>query len=146
MKTALFLLALLATSSVHAEEPRVLSADELNAKVVEITDAQNKVMLKGSTPTDVDQLFSLYTDDFVYLHEAYGGSYSRSELHGNTLRLLERGIYNKSEPRYTVIATLPGYNSIAVQRQETHEGVTSRHLAVFEFRGDQVSRIIEYWK
>ncbi len=146
MQRFLFLISMLATVSVNAEVPRELTAHELNAKVIEITDAQNKVMLKGSTPADVDKLFSLYTDDFVYLHEAYGGSYSRSELHGNTLRLLERGIYNQSEPRYTVTATIPGHNSIAVQRQETHGGVTSKHLAVFEFRGEQVSRIIEYWK
>lgn len=146
MKTVLLLLALLSAATAHAASARDLSAEELNAKVIEITDAQNKVMLKGSTPADVDQLFSLYTDNFVYLHEAYGGTYSRSELYGNTLRLLERGIYNKSEPRYTVTATIPGHNSIAVQREETHEGVTSKHLAVFEFHGDRVSRIIEYWK
>ena len=48
-----------------AAESVVLSADELKAKVVEITAAQNQVMLRGSTAEDVDKLFALYSDDFV---------------------------------------------------------------------------------
>lgn len=41
---------------------------------------------------------------------------------------------------------IPGLNGIAVEREEIHQGVALRHLTVFEFPGDQVSRIIEYWK
>ena len=62
------------------------------------------------------------------------------------MRLLERGIYDKVDPRYTIVSAIPGHNAIAVERQETHEGVVSKHLAVFEFRGDKASRIVEYWK
>ncbi len=130
----------------RAEDMPPLTADALRQKVIEITDAQNKVMLRGATEADVARLFSLYTDDFTYLHEAYGGSYTREELHGNTVRLLKRGIYDRTTPRYVLISTIPGHNSIAVEREETHGGVTARHLAVFEFRGSKVSRIIEYWK
>jgi hypothetical protein len=146
MKSLLLLLVMFVAPVVWAESVDVLSADELRARVAEVTDAQNKVMLQGSTVTDVDALFSLYTDDFVYIHEAYGGAYTRERLYGNTVRLLERGLYDKAEPRYVIVSTIPGYNAIAVERQETHKGVTSKHLAVFEFRGDKVSKIVEYWK
>jgi hypothetical protein len=146
MKSLFFSLGMLAAPFVQAANPHILSADELKDKVTEVTDAQNKVMMQGSTAADVDKLFSLYTDNFVYIHEAYGGTYTRDELYGNTIRLLERGIYNKPEPRYILISTIPGYNSIAIERQETHKGVTSKHLAVFEFRDGKVSKIIEYWK
>ncbi len=146
MRSLIFVLAMLSTPFAHATDTPTLTADALKAKVIEVTNAQNKVMMQGSTTADVDQLFSLYTDDFTYVHEAYGGTYTRNELYGNTIRLLQRGIYNKTEPRYTLTSTIPGYNSIAVERQETHEGITARHLAVFEFHGPKVSRIIEYWK
>ena len=57
------------SATVPASELQVLSSEALKAKVVEITEAQNKVMLKGSTPADVDKLFALYSDDFVYRHD-----------------------------------------------------------------------------
>lgn len=146
MRSLFLALSLLAAPLAQANDIEALSADALKAKVAEITDAQNKVMMRGATAADVDALFSMYTDDFVYIHEVYGGTYTRQELYGNTVRLLKRGVYDKAEPRYTLVSTIPGYNGIAVERQEVHEGVASRHLAVFEFRGDKVSKIIEYWK
>ena len=146
MKSFFCLLVMLVAPIARAGNADVLSANELKAKVVEVADAQNKVMLQGSTVADVDALFSLYTDDFVYIHAAYGGTYTRDELYRNTVRLLERGLYNKTEPRYTLISTIPGYEGIAVERQETHKGITSNHLAVFEFRDGKVSKIVEYWK
>lgn len=145
MRAALF--ALIALVASHAQAmAQVLSADELQAKVVEITDAQNRVMMRGSTTADVDELFSLYTPDFIYIHEVYGGTYTRDELRANTVRALEAGRYGLTEPRYRVISTIPGHNGIAVEREEVSRGVAKRHLAVFEFRDDKVSRIIEYWK
>ncbi len=146
MRSLIFILAMFAAPLVQAADTLPLSSDELKTKVIEVTDAQNKVMMHGSTVADVDRLFSLYTDDFTYIHEAYGGTYTRDGLYANTIRLLERGIYSKTEPRYTLVSTIPGYNGIAVERQETHKGVTSKHLAVFEFRDGKVSKIIEYWK
>lgn len=132
--------------AVLASELQVLPSEALKAKVVEITEAQNKVMLKGSTPADVDTLFAFYTDDFVYRHEVYGGDYARATLHANTLRLQAMGKYNNTEPRYRIVSLIPGLNAIAVERQEKHKGELKNHLAVFEFRGDKVSKIIEYWK
>lgn len=146
MKSLFLWLTMFAAPFVQAGNDDVLSADALKARVADVTDAQNKAMMRGATVADVDALFSLYTDDFVYIHEAYGGTYTRDRLYGNTVRLLARGVYDKVEPRYTIVSTIPGYNAIAVERQETHKGVTSKHLAVFEFREGKVSSIIEYWK
>lgn len=139
-------LCFLLISAVSAAELRVLSADELKAKVIEVTAAQNQVMLKGSTAIDVDKLFALYSDDFVYRHDVYGGNYSKKQLYANTLRLQAMGKYDKTAPRYRIISQIPGYNGIAVERQEVHKGVVKNHLAVFEFREDKVIKIIEYWK
>lgn len=136
----------LVMAGTGAAEPLVLSADELKAKVVEITAAQNQVMLQGSSQADVDKLFALYSDDFVYRHDVYGGNYSKDELYANTMRLLAMGKYDKTEPRYRIINQIPGYNAIAVERQEVHKGVVKNHLAVFEFRQGKVAKVIEYWK
>ena len=146
MKLLISVLALLLLANAHATELPVLSAEELTAKVVEITAAQNQVMLQGSTRADVDKLFAYYTDDFVYRHDVYGGNYSKEKLYANTVRLLDMGKYDKTEPRYRIVAQMPGYNAIAVERQEVHNGVVKHHLAVFEFRHDKVTQIIEYWK
>lgn len=145
-KLSLALVLALAMGCVAAAEPIVFSAEQLKAKVEQVTQAQNKVMLKGSVKADVDRLFALYSDDFVYIHEAYGGSYSKEQLYANTLRLMTMGKYDQTEPRYRIIGLMPGYNAIAVQRQEVHQGVTQNHLAVFEFQADKVTKIIEYWK
>ena len=131
---------------VPASELQVLAPEALKAKVVEITEAQNKVLLKGSTPADVDKLFDLYHNDFVYRHEVYGGDYQKDTLYNNTLRLQAMGKYNNTEPRYRILTLIPGHNAIAVERQEKYQGELKSHLAVFEFQGDKVSRIVEYWK
>jgi hypothetical protein len=145
-KLSLALVLALATGCVAAAEPVVFSAEQLKAKVEQVTQAQNKVMLKGSVKADVDRLFALYSDDFVYIHEAYGGSYSKEQLYANTLRLMSMGKYDQTEARYRIINLMPGYNAVAVQRQEIYNGVTQNHLAVFEFCAGKVTKIIEYWK
>lgn len=98
MNKFLTILSGLMLFSLQAAELQVLSAEQLKAKVAEITQAQNKVMLKGSTRADVDQLFALYSDDFVYRHDVYGGNYSKKQLYDNTLRLRALGKYDKTAP------------------------------------------------
>lgn len=140
-----YLLVLTALAAVvAAEEPRALSPDELQERVIEINDAGNKVFMNDSTPADVDALFANYTDDFVYIHEVYGGTYSREELYENTLIRVKERRYKRTSDRYKVVAMISGYNGIAVQRELNDNG--KKHLAVFEFEGDKVSRILEYWK
>lgn len=73
-KSWLTALCFLLMANAGAAQLKVLSPEELKAKIVEITTAQNQVMLKDSTQTDVDKLFALYSDDFVYRHDAYGGN------------------------------------------------------------------------
>ena len=102
-----------------------------------------RVMMRGSTLADVDRLFAYYAADFTYVHEAYGGTYTREELYGNTVRNIEQGRYTLDEDRYTILRTIAGRNAIAVERRERGG---ARHLTVFEFEGPDVSKIIEYWE
>jgi hypothetical protein len=127
-----------------AGEKTKLTPIELISRISEINNAQNKVMMLGSTKTDVDDLFSLYTDDFVYIHEVYGGTYTRKHLYKNTMKYLKSGGYKRTTDRYKIINSILGINAIAVERLKIDDNV--KHLAVFEFDGSKVSKITEYWK
>lgn len=142
------LLALLASlflaTIACAAEDTSLSEVEIRQLVERVNDAQNRMMMRGSDAADVDALFELYTPDFTYVHEVYGGTYTREELYANSVRYAEAGEYEFTEDRYRILHVLPGLDAAAVQRLESNSG--NKHLAVFEFRDGKVSRIIEYWK
>ena len=144
MKSFVFAVCALLSLSGHTAESHDLSPEEIKAKVVKISTAQDRIMLRGSTVEDIDTLFSLYTDDFTYVHEVYGGVYTREELYNNSKRFLKTGKYQHTHNRYKILNIIPGLNAAAVQRLEVESG--NIHLAVFEFEGDKVSKIIEYWK
>ena len=125
---------------------KTLTPEVIMSKVVEINRAQNVVLLKGSTKVDLDQLFSLKTEDFTYIHEKYGGTYSRDTLYGNYLKRVKNGQYTFEHNRYEIVHVLTGENTAAIQRLQTNtEGEQALHLVVFEFDGDKVSRMVEYW-
>jgi len=137
------ILSLMLTFSVSVAASEELSSARLIEQIIAVTKAQNKVLMHNSTLADAKHLFSLYSDDFIYVHEAYGGEYSKKHLYNNTVKYLKSGGYNKVEDRYSIVSYLAGLNTVAVQRKE-NSGVI--HLAVFEFDGDKVSKITEYWQ
>lgn len=149
MKLILFLAmaaTLFSSTFSNASEQKALSTEVILAKVAVINDAQNQVLMKGSTRADLDYLFSLKTEDFSYVHEKYGGTYTRAHLYSNYLKGIEKGRYTFTHNRYEVTHILTGENSAAIQRLQTNtEGEYEMHLVVFEFRGDKVSRMVEYW-
>jgi hypothetical protein len=131
-------------SKTHSKElSRTLNENELISKMISVNKAQNKIMMKDSSVQDVDQLFDLYTDDFIYVHEVYGGKYTREHLYNNTVKHLQAGGYNKTSDRYTITSYIVGINTIAVQRLADNGML---HLAVFEFTGERIKKITEYWK
>ncbi len=137
------ILSLMLTFSVNVVAGDELSSARLIKQVIAVTKAQNKVLMHSSTIADAEHLFTLYSDNFIYVHEAYGGEYSKVHLYKNTVKYLKSGGYNKVEDRYSIVSYLAGLNTVAVQRKES-SGVI--HLAVFEFDGDKVSKITEYWQ
>ncbi len=143
MKVIAAFLLVAAAPLAYGQDNADLTEDQLLTKVEEINAAQNAVMMQGSDTGTVDFLFSQYTDDFVYEHEVYGGTYSRETLYQNTVNYLNRGGYTLTEDRYTILRMIPGGNAVAVERRENGGAI---HLSVFEFRGDKVSRIVEYWE
>ena len=146
MKLLLVMLFSLIVSVANAKEIVELSPESLKIKVMEINKLQNNIFMSGSQVTDIDKLFSTYTDEFEYIHEVYGGTYTRDHLYGNYVKSLKAGNYKRTGGRYNIVSMIVGHNAVSVERQQTYKGVTANHLAVFEFEGNKVSKIIEYWK
>lgn len=144
MRWIALLAALCLAASGRAEDHTALSDDEIRQLVERVNHAQNRMMMRGSDAADVDALFDLYTEDFTYVHEVYGGVYTREELYANSVRYAQAGQYQFTEDRYSILQVLPGLDAAAVQRLESNSG--NKHLAVFEFEGGKVSKIVEYWK
>lgn len=144
MKRVFVVLGLWLSVACVAGENTDLSAERIKALVSAVNESTNRMMLNGSSVDDVDRLFSLYTDDFVYVHEVYGGVYTREHLYRNAVKNLKAGHYDHTEGRYKILNVMTGLNAAAVERLEVHSGKT--HLTVFEFKGEKVAKVIEYWR
>ncbi|WP_250458724.1 hypothetical protein [Microbulbifer litoralis] len=120
------------------------SSIDIEKAVKSVNKAQNRAMLATASINDLDTLFDMYTDDFVYVHKIYGGTYTREELYDNAAKYITTKHYKLTEGRYKVLRILPGSDAAAVERLEVASG--NIHLSVFEFEGDKVSKIIEYWE
>ena len=132
------------TVATAPTQPQPMSVSQILTLVHQINELQNKAMLTTSVKADVDALFAVSSADFEYVHEKYGGSYSRDLLYRNTLKAVESKRFKDSVPRYQIEAVLPGLNAAAVRRYQ-QTGTPAYHLAVFEFADGKVRRIVEYW-
>ncbi|MGB1297483.1 MAG: hypothetical protein ACPG8A_04365 [Psychrobium sp.] len=138
--TYFILLILVSLSAANAKE---LNSEQLIERVKQVNELQNKVLMAGSSKQDIDSLFAQYTDDFTYVHEVYGGTYSRAGLYNNTVKFHGQGNYQYQQPRYQIIQMMVGLNAVAVKRKQINGKI---HLSVFEFDEEKVKRIIEYWR
>ncbi|WP_444924905.1 hypothetical protein ACJJH9_08150 [Microbulbifer sp. DLAB2-AF] len=142
-KLGTFTLFLMLGISVCAGAKTTTSINLENV-VKAVNEAQNKAMLATASINDLDKLFDMYTDDFVYVHKVYGGTYTRKELYGNAAKYITTKHYKLTEGRYKILRVLPGFGAAAVERLEVASG--NIHLSVFEFEGNKISKIIEYWE
>lgn len=142
--TAPLLAAEIKTAVATQTHPPQLSESQILALVHQVNELQNKAILATTVQADVDALFALYSVDFEYVHEKYGGRYSRDLLYRNTLKAVEKKRYKDQLPRYQIEIVMPGLNAAAVRRYQ-QTGTPAYHLAVFEFADGKVRRIVEYW-
>lgn len=116
---------------------------QLKAMAEAISHAQNKAIRKDTTQQDILNLFNWYTDDFVYEHPKYGGAYTREKLLNNSLRFVKEGRYQLVQDRYRITNMIIGLNAVVLEREKLSDGV--HHMTLFEFEGNKVKRIKEYW-
>lgn len=109
-----------------------------------------KIFREDSDIKDVDRLFQLFSNDFTYVHENYGGVYSREDLYKGYIRNLNQGDYDGSIYDIQVFLIISGKDALAVSKRFVSQEnpapqLDDGEMAVFEFKDGQISRITEYW-
>ncbi|MBN7818497.1 hypothetical protein [Bowmanella yangjiangensis] len=148
-----YFLLLLTLCLGHAAQAEPASQSALSPEQQQVLDLTHKVLNAQriaysnlSSLAAIDALFALYTDDYIYQHEGYGGRYSRELLYNNSVSFFKQGRYQDDDPdSYQLVSLLPGKQAAAVQRLYQGKNGQELRLTLFEFKGDKVSRIVEYW-
>ncbi len=145
------LILLLTQMDIHAQDLTATHKDSLSSIVQDYYDRNLKVYAKNSNQEDIDHLFDLFTDDFVYVHPKYGGEYSRQDIYDGYLNNQANGRFDGSTFDVEIKNMIIGLNGVATDRvylrksdsggpEEVDPGMT-----LFEFRNGRISRIMEYW-
>ncbi len=104
------------------------------------------VFQKGSTVKDIDAIFELFTDDFVYIHPRYGGTYTREDLYKGYVRNQKNGGYNGRVTDIRVENMIIGLNAVATEKRFIQGSeVGEPEMTLFELREGKIFRITEFW-
>lgn len=127
------------------------SQDSLNHLLNEYYRLNVIVFQANSTIEDINNIFELFTDDFTYVHEQYGGVYTRQDLYNGYKRNQENGGYDGEVTDIKVNNKIFGYNAIAVSKsfilkKEGSVEAGDPQMALFEFKDGKIYGITEYWK
>ena len=146
----LFSLLLFSLNTVKAQEATEDHKDSLNNLVQRYYALNVKVFQSKSTIKDIDNIFALFTSDFVYIHPKYGGTYTREDLYNGYIRNQKNGGYDGSVADIKIENQITGLNGVTVQKRfinksenGTEEG--KLQMTLFEFTDGKISKIFEYW-
>ncbi|MEQ6168229.1 nuclear transport factor 2 family protein [Ekhidna sp. MALMAid0563] len=147
MKIKFTLLLILISSVSHAQ---MTHQDSLNSVVNEYFRLNVKVFQSGSSQSDIDSLFSLFSEDFTYLHPNYGGTYSRKDLYDGYINNQKNGRYNGRVADIKVTNRISGLNAVSVEkrfvtRKDDTLSEGEPQMTLFEFRDGKIYRIHEFW-
>jgi hypothetical protein len=137
--------------NVNSQEITEEHKDSLRIVVEQYYALNLKIYQQSSSKYDIDKLFNLFTDDFVYVHPKYGGSYSRNDIYEGYINNQKNGSYNGSVTDVKIRNLIVGLNAIVTDRvyfkknpsgelEEVDPGMT-----LFEFSDGKISKIFEYW-
>ena len=144
------ILLLVSMKAAQAQEMQELSKDSISCLVKKYYHFNEKVFQANSTLEDIDHVFALFSDDFIYVHPKYGGEYSREMLYNGYIRNQKNGAYNGSVVDIKIVNMIVGLNAIVVEKQfvTKKEGKLKEgnpEMTLFEFRDNKISKILEYW-
>ncbi len=151
VKLFLALLLLYSTTwQTSAQEIKTMHRDSLVNLVNNYYSQNIKIFRANSTVQDIDDVFDLFTNDFVYIHPKYGDTYSRQKLYDGYIRNQKNGGYDGSVIDIKVVNMITGINAVAVERKyitKTQNGNQDGEyqMTLFEFEEGKISKIFEYW-
>ncbi len=140
-----FIALLWVPSIVVAQAPEP-TPDSLTALIEAYYTHNVDIFQTGSTQQDIDRLFELFTEDFVYVHPKYGGTYSREDLYSGYQNNQANGRYDGSVRDIEVLNIIVGLNAVVTQKRFVNqEGPGKAEMTLFEIRDGKIARIVEYW-
>ncbi|MEQ9415056.1 MAG: nuclear transport factor 2 family protein [Cyclobacteriaceae bacterium] len=145
-------LVIIGITSNHcfAQEATTQHKDSLNAIVDQYYKLNLKIFQSNSVVNDIDNVFALFTDDFIYTHPKYGGLYTREVLYNGYVRNQKNDGYNGSLMDVRIVNRIVGLNGVVIERQyiEKKNGKVVEgdpQMTLFEFKDGKISSIFEYW-
>jgi hypothetical protein len=147
MKINLLLAIAIAFFTSNSNAQSIAHKDSINTIIKMYYDLNVKVSQADSSPTDVENIFKIFTDDFNYVHPKYGGVYTREDLHKGYLRNQKAGRYNGNVTDIKIINKIVGLDSAVVEKRfiTKDEGEGESQMTLFEFKKGKISKIFEYW-
>lgn len=136
---------------VKSQELTEQHKDSIRIVVEQYYSLNLTIYQQSSTRDDIDKLFNLFTDDFVYVHPKYGGSYSRNDIYEGYINNQKNGSYNGSITDVKIRNLIVGLNALVTDRvyfKKTASGELEEvdpGMTLFEFREGKISKIFEYW-
>ncbi len=146
----LFVLFFVSQISI-AQKITPVHQDSLKSIVEFYFDQSINIYKSSSKPEDIDHLFNVFTEDFIYDHPKYGGEYSRQDLYEGYLQNQKNGGYNGSIINYKIKNLIIGLDGMAVERvfiKKMEDGSSKEidyGMTLFEFKKGKINRIKEYW-
>ncbi len=137
----LCLMICLLAPAAYAEDGS--SPDQAKALALEYNKRMNKMLSAGSTPADVDNLFALYADDFVYNHPGQGDVYDTQYLYNNSVKYVKAGRFDGSYQQQ-ITNMIVGKNGVMLE-WTVPGGDGSKRVTLVETRGDKIIHIKEFW-
>lgn len=135
VRATLFLIALIiAKAAIHAATPQ---PSKLLQIVEQYYQAHYELGDEKATNEDIDKIFALFSEDFVYDHPNYGGEYSRENLYAGYTRNLAQGRYRNSNLTQ-IHNSIVGKDMVVIAKDKGR-------VTLFEFRDNKIVRIREYW-
>lgn len=132
--------------TTYAQTATPAHKDSMATMVQQYYDLNIKIFQKVSTPEQIDSLFTYFTSDFEYIHEKYGGLYTRQDLYEGYLNNQANGGYDGSIVGVELLRMITGLNAVAVERRYIQlDGPSEQQMTLFEFRNGKIKRIVEYW-
>ena len=146
----LFLTFAMSLNMTSGQEATKAHRDSLNAVVDQYYALNLKVFQANSTPSDVDHIFQLFTDDFTYVHPKYGGTYTREDLYNGYLNNQKKGSYDGDVIDIKKENQITGLNAVVVQKRfvsksENGPEEGELNMTLFEFKDGKIHKIFEYW-
>lgn len=139
-------------TSFAQTKPPATHKDSLIALTQQYYKRNIKAFQEGSTVADIDAIFELFTPDFTYVHQQYGGVYSRKRLYNGYINNQKKGRYDGSVADIKVTNMITGLNAVAVEKMFILKNKKTgklengdRQMTFFEFKKGKISRIYEYW-